>query len=84
MSGLSQKALIELPLQSSQPAGQEPRTVSGRTGNTGQASSESTYLQQTTCSIFTGRYFDKMSDVLLIKHLQDIVSVTIHTKASTW
>lgn len=28
-----------------------------------------TYLQQTTCSIFTGRYLDRISDVLLIKHL---------------
>lgn len=28
-----------------------------------------TYLQHTTCSIFTGRYLDKISDVLLIKHL---------------
>lgn len=29
-----------------------------------------TYLQQTTCSIFTGRYLDRISDVLLIKHLR--------------
>lgn len=28
------------------------------------------YLQQTTCSIFTGRYLDRMSEVLRIKHLQ--------------
>lgn len=28
-----------------------------------------TYLQQTTCSIFTGRYLDRISEVLLIKHL---------------
>lgn len=28
-----------------------------------------THLQQTTCSIFTGRYLDRISDVLLIRHL---------------
>lgn len=28
------------------------------------------YLQQTTCSIFTGRYLDSISDVLRIRHLE--------------
>lgn len=29
------------------------------------------YLQQTTCSIFTGRYLESMSEVLLIRHLEN-------------
>lgn len=39
---------------------------------------ESTDLQHTTCSIFTGRYLDNMSDVLLIRHLlRSVRSVSV-------
>lgn len=39
---------------------------------------QSTYLQHTICSIFIGRYLDKISEVLLIKHLliQNMVITT--------
>lgn len=41
---------------------------------------QSTYLQHTICSIFIGRYLDKISDVLLIKHLL-IQNMVITTEA---